>query len=72
MAAIRAVREQEMRFSGRMSHIRAANMTLQFISVPLFAFVTFTVVRYVKLLNGISSSVLGQHRHVQILRNRHP
>ena len=44
LAAIRAVRNLEMRYSGRMSYIRAANMTLQFISVPLFAFVTFSVV----------------------------
>lgn len=45
LAAIRGARELEMHYSGRMSYIRAANMTLQFISVPLFAFATFTVVR---------------------------
>lgn len=45
LSAIRSVRELEMRYSGRMSYIRAANMTLQFCSVPLFAFVTFSVVR---------------------------
>ena len=46
LGTIEAVRSMEMRFSGRMSYIRAANMTLQFCSVPLLAFITFSVVRF--------------------------
>jgi len=45
LAAVADVRKQEMRYCGRMNHIRASNMALQFISVPLFAFITFTTVR---------------------------
>ena len=45
LAAIADVRKQEMHYCGRMNNIRASNMALQFISVPLFAFITFTVVR---------------------------
>lgn len=44
LAAIADVRRQEMRYCGRMNHIRASNMALQFLSVPLFAFITFTTV----------------------------
>ena len=44
LAAVGAVRRQEMKYCGRMNNIRASNMALQFISVPLFAFITFTTV----------------------------
>ena len=44
LKAVADVRKQEMRYCGRMNNIRASNMALQFISVPLFAFITFTTV----------------------------
>ena len=44
LKAVADVRKQEMHYCGRMNRIRASNMALQFISVPLFAFITFTTV----------------------------
>jgi hypothetical protein len=44
-AAITRVRRLEMKFCGRMNIIRAFNMALQFIIVPIVAFITFSVVR---------------------------